>query len=216
MKYILMIEDDRNTRDWFSELLGKAFGKVKIVEADSLQQAETVVNRLPFSLAIVDIYLPDGRGIDFIKRTKKINPGLFCVVVTAFDDSADIFAALKAGADGYLLKSQDKEKLVRLLKDIMEGAPPLSPSIARRIIRHFNADEFQHLFKKPAILTQREAEVLIQVAHGMTRKEIAEMLSIRPGTVAGYIKRVYEKLNIASRAQAALEAKKMGLIQIIF
>jgi DNA-binding NarL/FixJ family response regulator len=212
MKHILMIEDDMDTRRWFSELLTKAFGVVNIVEAESLQQAESLVNQQPFSLATVDIYLPDGRGIDFIKKIKLFNPGLFCVVFTAFDDSTDIFAALKAGADGYLLKSQDKERLVRSLKDIMEGTPPLSPSIARRVIKYFIADEIQPPINRPTMLTHREAEVLTQIAQGMTRNAIGEKLGIRPGTVAGYIKRVYEKLNITSRAQAALEAKRMGLI----
>lgn len=212
MKHILLLEDDLDTRNWLSVLLQKAFGRVHIVEAESLQQAETLFVHHLFNLAIVDIYLPDGRGIDFIKISKKANPGLFCVVMTAFDDSADIFAALKAGADGYLLKSQDKDKLVRSLKDIMEGAPPLSPSVARRILRHFNDDPSHPQFTRPSILTQRESEVLTRIAKGMTRNEIAEILGIRPGTVAGYIKRVYEKLNITSRAQAALEAKKMGLI----
>lgn len=207
-----MVEDDGATRKWFSQLLSKAFGEVEVVEAGSLQQAESILDHRPFNLAIVDIYLPDGRGIDFIQKIKPIKPGLFCIVVTAFDDSADIFAALKAGADGYLLKSQDRERLIRSLKDIMEGTPPLSPSIARRIIKHFYTDQKQINFQKPEGLTQRETEVLIHIAQGMTRKETAIRLDIRPGTVAGYIKRVYEKMNVTSRAQAALKAKKMGLV----
>jgi DNA-binding NarL/FixJ family response regulator len=212
MKHILLLEDDADTRVWFSELLIRAFGEVKIVPTQSLQEAEAAVDRHPFCLAMVDIYLPDGRGIDFIAKAKPLNPGMFCVVVTAFDDSADIFAALEAGADGYLLKSQDKDRLVRSLKEIMEGAPPLSPSIARRVIKHFGANGSSTEIHKPALLTQREAEVLTLIAQGMTRNETAQVLGIRPGTVAGYIKRVYEKLNISSRAQAALEAKRMGLI----
>lgn len=212
MRQILLLEDDADTRVWFSELLGKAFGDVKVVQTSSIQQAENLIGRVPFNLAIVDIYLPDGRGIDFISKLKKIDPGIFCVVFTAFDDSADIFAALTAGADGYLLKSQDKEKLVQLLKDIMQGAPPLSPSIARRIIKHFNGVDQRATVQSSNTLTKREEEVLIYIAKGMTRNETADLLGIRPGTVAGYIKRIYEKLNIASRAEAALEALRMGLI----
>jgi DNA-binding NarL/FixJ family response regulator len=212
MKHILLIEDDKDTRAWVSQLLCQAFDDASIIEADTLEKAGQLVNQYPIGLAIVDIYLPDGRGIDFIAGIKSDQPGLFCVVVTAFDDSADIFAALKAGADGYLLKSQDKSLLVRSLKDIMDGAPPLSPSVARRIIKHFNADATPAPLHQPAILTKRETEVLIHISKGMTRNETADALSIRPGTVAGYIKRIYEKLNITSRAEAALEAQKLGLI----
>jgi DNA-binding NarL/FixJ family response regulator len=212
MRHILLLEDNADTRGWFSDLLAIAFGRVKIVPAGSIQEAADLIKRHLFSLAIVDIYLPDGRGIDFIRKLKQAQPGIFCVVVTAFDDTADIFDALKAGADGYLLKSQDRDNLVRLLREITEGAPPLSPSIARRIIKHFNAVEPRKEAKRPTSLTQREEEVLAQIAKGMTRNEIARLLGIRPGTVAGYIKRIYEKLDIASRAEAALEARRMGLV----
>jgi DNA-binding NarL/FixJ family response regulator len=211
MRHILLLEDDTDTRLWFSELLHKAISDIIIVEAEGIRQALTLLTEYSLSMAIVDIYLPDGRGFEFIKKAKQINPGLFCVVVTAFDDDADIFLALQAGADGYLLKSQDKDTLVRSLQNIMEGAPPLSPSVARRIIKHFQVKE-KALQESRIALTDREKEVLILISKGMTRLETANMLGIREGTVAGYIKRVYEKLNVSSRAQAALEAQRMGLI----
>ena len=211
MRHILLLEDDTDTRLWFSELLHKAISDITIVEAEGIQQALTLLAEYQLSMAIVDIYLPDGRGFEFIKKAKQINPGIFCVVVTAFDDDTDIFLALQAGADGYLLKSQDKDKLVQSLQDIMEGAPPLSPSIARRIIKHFQVKEKSPQEPRVA-LTDREKDVLIFISKGMTRLEAANMLGIREGTVAGYIKRVYEKLNVSSRAEAALEAKRMGLI----
>jgi len=211
MRHILLLEDDADTRLWFSELLHKAISDIIIVEAEGIQQALTLLAEYPLSMAIVDIYLPDGRGFEFIKKAKKFNPGIFCVVVTAFDDDTDIFLALQAGADGYLLKSQDKDKLVRSLKDIMGGAPPLSPSIARRIIKHFQVKDKSPQEPRVA-LTDREKDVLIFISKGMTRLEAAKMIGIREGTVAGYIKRVYEKLNVSSRAEAALEAKRMGLI----
>ena len=211
MRHILLLEDDADTRLWFSELLHKAISDIIIVEAEGVQQALEVLTEYPLSMAIVDIYLPDGRGFEFIKEAKKFNPGIFCVVVTAFDDDTDIFLSLQAGADGYLLKSQDKDKLVRSLKDIMGGAPPLSPSIARRIIKHFQVKDKSPQEPRVA-LTDREKDVLIFISKGMTRLEAAKMIGIREGTVAGYIKRVYEKLNVSSRAEAALEAKRMGLI----
>lgn len=211
MKHILLVEDELSTQIWFSELLREAFGKVRIIIADAIHQAQELVYEYPFNLAIVDIYLPDGQGFEFIRKIKPVKPGLFCVVVTAFDDSKTIFDALSAGADGYLLKSQDKDKLVRQLQDITDGSPPLSPSVARRIIKHFDTSSKAHM-RSEVPLTQREKEVLQHIAKGMTRIEIAQGLGIKPGTVAGYIKRVYEKLNITSRAQAALEARRLGLV----
>lgn len=212
MKHVLLIDNKPDTREWSSQLVRDAFGDVTIVEAESLQQANERVDHHPISLALVDIHLPDGLGVDFIERVKPVKPTLFCVVLTAFDDSEYIFAALKAGADGYLLKGHDKQRLVHALKDIINGVPPLSPSIARRIIKHFRVQAPVARPQRPAMLTQRETETLSGIARGMTRKEVAENLGIRPGTVAGYLKRVYEKLDINNRVQAALVAKQMGLI----
>lgn len=212
MKQVLLIEDDPYTQDWLSEMLKRAFSGVTISAVDSLEGAEAALVERNFSLSLIDIHLPDGRGIDIIQKIKEQNPGTFCVVVTAFDDTAYIFDALKAGADGYLLKSHNEDKLVQSLKEISEGVPPLSPPIARRIIKFFCSVDGASDSRLPTGLTSREEEVLIFIAKGMTRNETARLLGIRPGTVAGYIKRIYEKLDVASRAEAALEAKRMGLI----
>jgi DNA-binding NarL/FixJ family response regulator len=200
-----------DTRKWFTELLQRIFPDTVIMEAATLQQAVDLLSRQEFSLTVTDIYLPDGQSFDFISRVKKSSKGTYCVVVTAYDDDDDIFMALKAGADGYLLKSQDQTKLSASLKEIMNGAPPLSPAIARRIINHFHNDrEITAPIDIP--LTKREQEVLTLIARGMTRLEVASQLMIQEGTVAGYIKRLYSKLNICSRAGAALEARRLGLI----
>jgi DNA-binding NarL/FixJ family response regulator len=211
MRNILLLEDDSGTRQWFSELLHSTFRDIVILEADTIARAKQLIACQDFSLAIVDIYLPDGQSFELITRIKQLGKSLYCVVVTAFDDDADIFTALKAGADGYLLKSQDKQKLADSLQGIMNGAPPLSPAIARRIMAHFREDQKMAEDRK-ALLTKREQDVLTMIAKGMTRIEVASNLSIQEGTVAGYIKRLYSKLNVSSRAEAALEARRLGLI----
>lgn len=211
MANILLLEDDAGTRQWFSELLGSIFPGVTIVEAETIAGAMELLDKPDFNLAITDIYLPDGQSFDFISTAKKQHKGLHCVVVTAFDDDADIFTALKAGADGYLLKSQDKQKLADSLKEIMNGAPPLSPAIARRIMTHFREDATETT-DHDTLLTKREKDVLALIAKGMTRVEVATRLEIQEGTVAGYIKRLYAKLKVCSRAEAALEARRLGLI----
>lgn len=211
MRNILLLEDDAGTRQWFSELLRSIFPDITIIEAGTIKKATELLSKFDFSLAIIDIYLPDGQSFDFISRAKKCGKNLYCVVVTAFDDDSDIYTALKAGADGYLLKSQDKLKLAESLKEIMNGAPPLSPAIARRIMAHFR-DDNEASANQDTPLTNREQEVLTLIAKGMTRAEVARLLSIQEGTVAGYIKRLYAKLNVGSRAEAALEARRLGLV----
>ena len=211
MRNILLLEDDASTRQWLSELLHEVFTDIAILEARTIGQALALLGEHDFSLAIIDIYLPDGQSFPFIATAKKRSKSIFCVVVTAFDDDADIFTALKAGADGYLLKSQDRRMLIASLQEIMNGAPPLSPSIARRIMAHFRAASPQAAAQEFE-LTPREQEVLTLIAKGMTRAEVAALLAIREGTVAGYIKRLYGKLNVCSRAEAALEAKRLGLV----
>jgi DNA-binding NarL/FixJ family response regulator len=210
MRNILLLEDDAGTRQWFSELLHSIFPDITIIEAETIQKATALLEASDFSLAIIDIYLSDGQSFDFITKAKKYGKNLYCVVVTAFDDDTDIYTALKAGADGYLLKSQDKQKLAESLKEIMNGAPPLSPAIARRIMAHFRED--QEITAGQTVLTSREQEVLTLIARGMTRVEVARILQIQEGTVAGYIKRLYAKLKVGSRAEAALEARRLGLI----
>jgi DNA-binding NarL/FixJ family response regulator len=211
MRNILLLEDDAGTRQWFSELLHSIFSDITIVEAETIQKATALLEASDFSLAIIDIYLSDGQSFDFITRAKKYGKNLYCVVVTAFDDDTDIYTALKAGADGYLLKSQDKQKLAESLKEIMNGAPPLSPAIARRIMAHFREDQ-ETTAGQETVLTKREQDVLTLIARGMTRIEVARILQIQEGTVAGYIKRLYAKLKVGSRAEAALEARRLGLI----
>ena len=209
MKYILLLENDSNTREWFSKLLCEAFNDIRIVEAETLAQAQELFTKHPFSLAIIDIFLEDGIGIDFLNKIdKKKYPGLCCVIVTVDNDPDLIFSALKAGADGYLLKSQGDDKLVGSLKKILIGEPPLSPSVARHMIEYFREKDQ----KQDVQLTEREKEVLFYIAKGFTRKETANYLEIRPGTVAGYIKRIYVKLDVNTRAEAVIEALRMGLI----
>ena len=120
-----------------------------------------------------------------------------------------LFAALKAGAHGYLLKEQTHQELVEHLQGIIQGQPPLSPSVARRILQHFRMRT--RPFSRHG-LTCRESEVLILLAKGMTCKESASLLGISPHTTADHIKNIYRKLNVNSRAEASLEAARLGLV----
>ena len=134
------------------------------------------------------------------------------VVVSIYDDDAHLFDAIAAGAQGYLLKDEGAEVLVGRLREIARGEPPLSPSIARRILCHFHRPHDAATAPRRELLTPRETEVLALLGRGFRIGDAADSLGLTRHTVAGYVKIIYSKLNISSRAEAALEAKRLGLV----
>ena len=137
-------------------------------------------------------------------------PDTYIVMATIFDDDEHLFMALRAGADGYLLKDQPRERLMEQLNGILRGEPPLSPSIARRMMRHFR--QAKDVSLQSDLLSQREEEVLSLLARGFTRTDISSALGIAASTVATYTKTIYRKLGVSGRAEAALEAVRLGLV----
>lgn len=212
MKNVLIVEDHSDTRLWLKNLLARIYPGVTIDDANSCEQANNLINGTDwFSLAIIDLGLPDGSGIDIIASLSERNPDTYIVVTTIFDDDQHIFSALQAGANGYLLKEQAPSQLEKRLRGMVNGDPPLSPAIARRILQYFNNIP---VAKSDVDLSRREKEVLTLVAKGLSRKEISHLLEITVNTASGYIKTVYGKLNISSRAEAALEATRLGLVRV--
>lgn len=209
MLSILLVEDHKETRDILQEVLREAFDAVTITEAATLAQARNRLAGQVFNLALLDIGLPDGSGIDLVQGIAATSPQTYIVMATIFDDDRNLFAALRAGAHGYLLKEQSRDELAGLLRGILNGQPPLSPAIARRILQHFHQEAKPH----DTSLTERETEVLTLIAKGMRRTELARLLGISPNTVAEYIKNIYRKLNVGTRAEATLEAVRLGLVQ---
>jgi DNA-binding NarL/FixJ family response regulator len=133
------------------------------------------------------------------------------VVATVFDDDAHLFPALRAGAQGYVLKDQSREQLADMLRGIVAGQPPLSPSIARRLLRQFRT--VADVAAAPAeSLTAREREVLGLIGKGLTVPATAQALGISRHTCVGYVKEIYRKLEVGSRAEATLAASRLGLV----
>lgn len=231
MEKILILDDHRYMRKLLSNLLTEIFSDSKVIEVSTLEQGRKQILENQFSIAILDMRLPDGRGTELLSEIKQTHPETLCVVVTAYDDDSYLFEALQAGAQGYLLKEHDKEKLGHLFRRILKCEPPISPSIARRILKHFQNKDGENQAglllptskggkanenkDKTALssstLTKREKDVLLYISKGMTNFETSKLLGIKKTTVAGYVKNIYQKLNISSRAEAALEAERMGL-----
>ena len=187
----------------------------------------------PFKLILVDLELPDGSGLELLEELRQYPATK--IVTTLYSDDEHLFPALQVGADGYLLKEDRFEVLVEELQKIVRGQPPLSPAIARRLLTHFrqgagsdgSSSEFTPLsgfstsrpqpLERPAPLdherlTPRENEVLTYLSKGFTIKEIAALMGIKWFTVNDHIKSIYKKLNVSSRAEAAVLASKQGLV----
>jgi DNA-binding NarL/FixJ family response regulator len=224
MKKMLIVDDHAGARSWLGQTLTALFPSAELQTAvdfagglQALQQTT-----LP-ELALFDLGLPDGHGVDLVKRYKQIKPDGLAVVATLFDDDGHLFDALRAGADGYLLKDDDKATQTLLLQGIQAGQPPLSPSIARRVLAFFSGlhapaaaakipEAKVEKSESEVELTPREADTLKLIAKGYNVPQVAEFLSLSKHTVAGYLRDVYRKLAINSRAEATLAAAQRGLI----
>jgi len=213
MKTILLLEDLPEIRAWMKDLVLRVFPDGQISEAARVHDALELVSAIRFDLALVDLGLPDGSGVDVVEKLRETQADCQSVVVTIHDDDDHLFPALQAGAFGYILKEQARELIIEQLQRMSQGEPPLSPSIARRVIAYFAAqarpqakDTIPHVQ-----LTDRENEVLLRVAKGFTLPEIGVQLNLSRHTIADYVKQIYRKLNVSSRAEAALEAQRLGL-----
>jgi len=212
MNSILLLEDLPEIRAWIKALVLQVFPQAQISEAARVHDALGLVSAVKFDLALVDLGLPDGSGVDVVAALRESQPDVQSVVVTIHDDDEHLFPALQAGAFGYVLKEQPREQFIDQLNRISQGEPPLSPSIARRVIAYFAAQARPQANAMPRVqLTDRESEVLLRVAKGYTLPEIGVQLSLSRHTIADYVKQIYRKLNVSSRAEAALEAQRLGL-----
>lgn len=206
---ILVIDDLPDALDWLVGAAEEAFPTASVAVADALAPALAELKRRPPELALVDLGLPDGSGQDFILAASAVSPKTISVVTTIFDDDQHLYSALRAGAQGYVLKDRSRETLAEMLRGIVDGKPPLSPSIARRLLSHFHEPRAEQ-----PDLSPREREVLTLLAKGLTVGNVAELLGITPNTASGYVKNVYRKLNVSTRAEATLEAARRGLIDV--
>ena len=213
MKNILLLEDLPEIRAWLRKLVLQVFPDAQIAESARVADALALVTAVKFDLALVDLGLPDGSGVDLGSRLRDVQSECQSVVVTIHDDDEHLFPALQAGAFGYILKEQPRELITEQLQRISQGEPPLSPSIARRVMAYF-ANKAKPRVDANLInvsLTDRESEVLLRVAKGYTLPEIGVQLGLSRHTIADYVKQIYRKLNVSSRAEAALEAQRLGL-----
>lgn len=211
MKHALVLEDMPESQEMLGEVARAAFPGIQVRCASDVASALQLLHQQVFDLALIDLALPDGSGTTVMQVLALQNTPCVIVVASLFDDDGHLFPALRAGAQGYLLKDQDNALLVTQLQGISAGQPPLSPSVARRLLKHFH-DGPNAQASGSAALTPREREVLVQLSRGISTARIGVELGISRYTVGDHVKSLYRKLNITSRAQAALQARGMGLL----
>lgn len=170
------------------------------------------------TMAIVDLGLPDGSGIELVAWLRARNDALPILVISAWSTEEMILGALRAGASGYVLKERDDLEIAMSLRSVLAGGAPIDPFIARRILALVNEPDSSRSTpsRSPALqdaLTRRELQILQCVADGMGNREIAEDLSISRATVETHVHNIYRKLSVTSRTQALFAARKHGLLQ---
>lgn len=206
---ILILEDMPDTQAWLREACLLAFPDASVEVAASIAEATEYIKSAQPTLALLDLELPDGKGNSFIPTLLDRNPSCLCIVVTIYADEQHLLPSLSAGAKGYILKDQSRQRIAEMLKEAMAGELPLSPAVASMVLNHFS---HAHQEAQESPLTKRESDVLSLVAGGLSTPDIANQLSISKYTAEDHLKHIYRKLNISSRAEAALAAKKFNLV----
>jgi len=205
---ILLVEDNALLRENLRILLSGE-PSVELVEVfETAEEALTEIRSIRPDVLLSDLDLPGMSGVELIRRVKRSYPDMDIMAFTIFEDRDTVFAAIKAGASGYLLKGSSPRELLEALTSLSQGGAPMSPKIARKVISEFqSADD-----KQVSPLSHREGEVLKSIEQGLSYKEIADRCCISPHTVHTHIKNIYEKLQVKDRPSAILKARKKGII----
>lgn len=222
---VLVVEDDAQTRAFFAASVSACAPLVLAAAVGThaeavawLQQPGHVVDVL-----LVDLGLPDGSGLDIIRRAVRLNPECQPLVISMFGDEDNVLASIEAGALGYIHKDAAPDDIAQVVLDMLGGASPISPMIARRVLSKYRASALHspEVAEKPRVvsvalesprLSPRETEVLSLIARGFSYAEIARLHTVSIHTVQTQIKSLYSKLAVNSKTEAVFEATRMGLL----
>ena len=199
---VSIVEDDAGVRSTLGKLIDASPGFRCVSRHGSAEAALEELPKIKPDVTLMDINLPGLSGVECVRRLKPQLPGMQFIMLTVYQNTEHIFNALTAGATGYLLKQTPPAELLEAIRDVHAGGSPMSSQIARKVVQNFYRSETQDAGGETVELSPREREVLELLARGYLYKEIAEMLKISVQTVNTYIRRIYEKLHVRSRAQA--------------
>jgi DNA-binding NarL/FixJ family response regulator len=204
---VSIVEDDPQTRKIFANWIDGASGFRMVGDWGDAEKALGALPSKKPNVVLMDINLPGMSGVEAVKRLKPLLPETQFVMLTVYEDTDHIYNALAAGATGYLLKQTPRAELLGAVEDVHRGGSPMTSNIARKVVQSFKQ---QAPATGDQALSPREQEVLELLARGYLYKEIAEQLNISGPTVNTYIRRMYEKLHVRSRAQAVAKFARLA------
>jgi DNA-binding NarL/FixJ family response regulator len=209
--HLLIADDHPLVRSGLRALLAATEDLEVVGEAATGEEAVALAVSLQPDVIVMDLRMPGINGIDATRRIVQAHPQMRILVVTLFEDDDSVFAALRAGARGYLLKDANEVEVLRAIRAVSSGEAIFSATIAQRLLEFFASPRPAQTVRPFPELTDREREILTLIAHGRKNTEIAHSLVITPKTVRNYISSIFSKLQVADRAQAIIRAREAGL-----
>jgi DNA-binding NarL/FixJ family response regulator len=212
---ILLVDDQRLMREGLRILLEMEPDLEIVGEAGDGAAALAAYEELQPDVVLMDVRMPSMDGVEATWRLREGWPGARIVILTTFDDDEYVFEGLRAGARGYLLKDVSGADLAEAVRTVAAGGALIEPSVARKVFAEFARmapPARQAGAGLPEPLSEREEEILGLLAQGLTNREIADRLSLAPGTVKNYVTAVLQKLGVRDRTQAAIRARELGLL----
>jgi DNA-binding NarL/FixJ family response regulator len=217
--HVALVDDDIGFQNAVIDALIAAPDIMLLSVAGTRERGLSMLNAPPLDVLIVDLGLPDGSGIDIIRTAHKKWPLCNIMVSTTFGDELHVMQSLEAGATGYLLKDSAPKNLINEIRSLHSGGSPISPLIARKILTQFRQDHKKNppldakaTVKMSIALSTREQEVLEYITKGFSSNEISGLMSVSPHTILTYVRRIYTKLKVTSKAEAIYEARSQGLL----
>ncbi len=201
---VSIVEDDSGTREMLAALIAREPDMTCLATYPSGEDALAGVPHQPPDVLLVDIGLPGISGIECVSKLKTLLPELQMLIVTTYEDSENIFQALRAGATGYLLKRAPSAELLGAIRDVRAGGSPMTPGIARKVVAHFHKTPRKRT-GGAGQLTDREEEILTLLAKGLQYKEIAASLDVGISTVRTHLHSIYVKLRVSTRTEAVVK-----------
>jgi DNA-binding NarL/FixJ family response regulator len=205
---VSIVEDNEQLRDTLARMLGRADGFECLGQYASAEAALAALPAEKPNVVLMDINLPGINGVECVRKLKELLPEIQIVMLTAYEDTENIFNSLAAGAAGYLLKRSKSAEILEAIRDVQKGGSPMSTHIARKVVQSFQARPTAAPVEQTEELSPREQEVLELLSQGFMYKEISDKLSIGFETVRTYVRRIYEKLHVRTRAEAVAKAMR--------
>ncbi len=211
---VAVIEDDPASLERITIALSETSDISIVAIARNVANGKELVEAGGFDVLLCDLGLPDGSGITLIRQAALKHKNIDIIVITIFAEQNKVMDSIKAGARGYLLKGENFDQCAESIREIQRGGSPISPAIARQLLKEFQPKEPSKQNETHQALSKRELEVLNLLARGFSFIEIGDLLGITRSTVATYVKNIYQKLEVNSRSEAVFEASSLGIIEM--